>query len=258
MQIGLLGPFTADHQRQPFAPNAAKPRQLLALLAVHARQVVPVHALVDELWDQHPPRTAAATVQTYVLQLRRLLARALGDAGAARAALATRYGGYLLDLPPDGLDSAGFERLVRLGRAALDRGEDHAASALLSRALDVWRGGALVDVQRGPALAIEAMRLEEARLTAREARIDADLRLGRHAALLCELTALCAAHPLHEGLHARLILAQYRSGRAWQALETHGRLRTVLVRELGIEPSAPLRRLYGQVLTADPLLDPAV
>nr|WP_202523793.1 AfsR/SARP family transcriptional regulator [Kitasatospora sp. SID7827] len=251
-----MGPFTAEHLGSPFVPSAAKPRQILALLALQANQVVTAQTLMEEIWGEAPPRSAATTLQTYILQLRRLLTQALGSPAAAKDVLATRYGGYLLDVQPGEVDSSEFERLAALGRAALDQGDDESASLLLCRALDLWRGPVLVDVNIGPVLEIEVMRLEEARLSALEGRIGADLRLGRHAALLGELTVLSARHPMHEGLHAQLILAQYRSGRAWQALETYRRLRETLIRELGIEPSNRVQRLHNAVLAADPRLDP--
>lgn len=257
MQIKLLGPFVAHEQQTSIVPSAPKPRQILALLALQANQVVTVPTLMEEIWGERPPRSAATTLQTYILQLRRRLATAFGAerSGSAKEVLVTRHGGYLLDVQPGEVDTSEFERTLGLGQAALAAGDDSTASMMLGQALALWRGPALVDVQTGRVLEIEVLRLEEARLGALEGRIAADLRLGRHAGMLSELTVLAARHPMHEGLHAQFMLAQYRSGRAWQALETYQRLRGTLVAELGIEPSARLRRLHGAVLAADPRLD---
>ncbi len=257
MQIKLLGPFVAHEQQTSIVPNAAKPRQLLALLAAQANQVVTVPTLMEEIWGEDLPRSATTTLQTYILQLRRRLGAALGAdlRSTPKEVLGTRHGGYLLDVQPGEVDTTEFERLRSVGQTALAAGDDAAASQMLGRALALWRGPALVDVQVGRVLEIEVLRLEEARLGALEGRITADLRLGRHAELLSELTVLSARHPMHEGLHAQFMLAQYRSGRAWQALQTYQRLRGTLVAELGIEPSTRLRHLHGAVLAADPRLD---
>ncbi|WP_055528450.1 AfsR/SARP family transcriptional regulator [Streptomyces graminilatus] len=256
MEVRVLGPFVAQLDHTSVVPSAAKPRQVLALLALHAGQVVTVSTLLDELWGDAPPRTAPATLQTYITQLRRRLATALGPTAVRgpKDVLCTRYGGYALDVA--GADDATeFHRLSTAGQAALRRGADREASVLLHQALALWRGPALADVQIGRALQVETVRLEETRLGALDARIEADIRLGRHAALLGELTALAAQHPLHETVHAQLMLALYRCGRPSHALGAYQRLRQCLVRELGLEPSTRLRRLHQAILRADPVLE---
>jgi DNA-binding SARP family transcriptional activator len=256
VQIRLLGPFTALEQHASIVPTAGKPRQILALLALRANGVVPVPTLMEEIWGDRPPRSAPTTLQTYILQLRRLLSRAVADGAAgAKEVLSTRHGGYRLDIQPGEVDAMEFDRLRELGQAAYEAGDFWAASDLLGQALALWQGPALVDVKAGLVLEIEVLRLEEARLSALESRIGADLRLGRHAQVLSELAALVAQHTLHEGLHAQFMLAQYRSGRVWQALQTYQRLRGTLVSELGIEPTARVSRLYQAMLAADPALD---
>lgn len=272
MQIKLLGPFIAQEHHGSIVPSAAKPRQILALLALRAGGIVTAATLMEELWGDQSPRSAPTTVQTYILKLRRLLEQALtsGDdvpytsaggrpAGAdhmhAKEVLVTRHGGYQLDVEPGAIDAQEFERLQELGQAAFAAGDFAAASTLLGQALTLWRGPALVDVRTGLVLEIEVLRLEEARMTALESRIAADLRLGRYGQVLSELAALSAQYPLHEGLHAQFMAAQYASGRVWQALQTYQRLRTTLGAELGIEPSARVQRLYESMLAADASLD---
>ncbi|NEA65628.1 AfsR/SARP family transcriptional regulator [Streptomyces sp. SID12488] len=256
MEVRVLGPFVAQLDHTSVVPSAAKPRQVLALLALHAGQVVTVSTLLDELWGDAPPRTAPATLQTYITQLRRRLGTALGPTAVRgpKDVLCTRYGGYALDVT-EADDATEFHRLSTAGQAALRRGAAREASALLHQALALWRGPALADVQIGRALQVETVRLEETRLGALDARIEADILLGRHAALLGELTALAAQHPLHETVHAQLMLSLYRCGRPSHALGVYQRLRQCLVRELGLEPSTRLRRLHQAILRADPLLE---
>ncbi|MDT3400468.1 AfsR/SARP family transcriptional regulator [Streptomyces sp. B1866] len=257
MDIKVLGPLSVDACGQSVVPTAGKPRQILALLSVYANQMLPVPTLMEEIWGADMPRSALTTLQTYILQLRRRLAAAYGPRGAdaAKDVLATRYGGYVLETEPGAVDVHEYDRLVAAGQDALEAGDDAEASLLFRQALAVWRGPALVDVRVGPVLEIEVARLEESRLGILERRIEADLRLGRHAELLTELTELTARHPLHEGLHAQCMAALYRAGRPWQALEVYQGLRGRLVEELGLEPSPRLQKLQQAVLASDPALD---
>lgn len=257
MDIKVLGPLSVEACGQSIVPSAGKPRQILALLSVYANQMLPVPTLMEEIWGTQMPRSALTTLQTYILQLRRRLATAYGPAApqASKDVLATRYGGYVLEAQPGAVDIHEYDRLVAAGRDALDAGDDVQASLLLRQALAVWRGPALVDVKVGPVLEIELARLEESRLGVLERRIEADLRLGRHAELLTELTELTARHPLHEGLHAQCMAALYRAGRPWQALEVYQGLRARLVEDLGLEPSPRLQKLQQAVLASDPALD---
>ncbi|MFG2718538.1 BTAD domain-containing putative transcriptional regulator [Streptomyces sp. NPDC048416] len=257
MDIKLLGPLSAELNSVSITPNAGKPRQLLSLLAMNANQVLPVPTLMEEIWGTEMPRSALTTLQTYILQLRRLIGAALGPdaSNGAKDVLVTRHGGYLLQIPQESVDVHAYERLVAVGRQAIGDGDDVAASAAYGEALSMWRGHALVDVRIGPLLEIELARLEESRLGALERRIEADLRLGRHNQLLAELTTLIGRNPLHENLHAHCMTALYRAGRRWRALEVYQGLRGRLVDELGLEPSAPLRSLHQAILAADPSLD---
>lgn len=254
MEIRVLGPLTADLNGLSIVPTAAKPRQILALLALNRGRVVTVGALMEEVWGLELPRSAATTLQTYIMQLRRGLSSALGPA-AAKEILATRHGGYLLDAEPGSVDAQEFDRLAAQGYAAFDAESPEDAARLLTEALALWTGPALVDVQQGRLLEVEVTRLQESRLAVLERRIDADLRIGRHHEVLGELAGLTAQHPMHENLHAQFMLALYRCGRTSGALDAYQRLRAALVDELGLEPSARLRRLHHSLLAADPTLD---
>ncbi|MFI6847844.1 AfsR/SARP family transcriptional regulator [Kitasatospora sp. NBC_00085] len=261
MDIGLLGPLRVDQSGVSIVPTAGKPRKVLALLACRADRLVSVEALIEEVWGEHPPRSVQTTLQTYVLQLRGCIAAALDGPApvglplGAKSVLVTEAGGYLLDTQGGTLDSTEFALLCRRGHRAMDVGDHVTASATFRKALELWRGPALVDVQCGLLLEAEARSLEESRLSILGRRIEADLRLGRHHELVGELSGLCAQYPLHEGLQGQLMIALYRSGRRSTALEAYQRLRTVLSRELGLDPSPELRELQSALLDADPGLD---
>ncbi|MEU0580147.1 AfsR/SARP family transcriptional regulator [Streptomyces griseoincarnatus] len=258
MDIDVLGALSVRENGISVTPTAPKPRQVLALLALHADQVVPVATLIDELWGGRPPRSARTTLQTYVLQLRELIAAAVArDPGGAvrrcaKDVLVTSPGGYLLHAAGGTIDVCEFEQLAGTGYRAMDAGDFTAAARQLRDALSLWTGSALADVQTGPQLEMEARRLEESRLCALDQRIEADLRLGRHRELLGELTVLVRRYRTHENLHGQFMLALHRSGRRSEALEVYQRLRTALVRELGLEPSAGLRRMQRSILMSGP------
>ncbi|WP_053667504.1 AfsR/SARP family transcriptional regulator [Streptomyces sp. MMG1121] len=260
MNIEVLGALDVRENGVCVTPTAPKPRQVLALLALRADQVVSVATLTEELWGGTPPRSARTTLQTYVLQLRDLISGALeqGAEGGeeprrtAKDVLVTVQGGYLLHSGGGTSDVREFERLTELGYQAMDAGDFQGAAGRLREALALWTGPAFADVQAGEQLRTEAKRLEETRLCALDRRIEADLRLGRHRDLLAELTVLVGRYPTHETLRGQYMLALHRSGRRSEALETYQRLRTTLVRELGLEPSVDLRRIQRQILAAGP------
>ncbi|MDQ0605656.1 DNA-binding SARP family transcriptional activator [Streptomyces canus] len=263
MDIEVLGALAVQENGISITPTAPKPRQVLALLALHADRVVPVSALIEELWGTTPPRSARTTLQTYVLQLRELIAVAVekdeqdGMAGESRRrtakdVLVTMPSGYMLVSGDGESDVRTFERLAGVGYRAMDAGDFPGAARQLREALMLWSGTAFADVQAGAQLDMEIKRLEESRLCALDQRIEADLRLGRHRELLAELTVLVNRYRTHESLHGQFMLALYRSGRRGEALEVYQRLRATLVRDLGLEPSAGLRRLQRSILTANP------
>jgi SARP family transcriptional regulator, regulator of embCAB operon len=257
MEVNVLGPLAVEEQGASIVPSARKPRQVLALLALHADKVVTVPMLMEEIWGDDVPRSAATTLQTYILQLRRLISAALaGDPGRqAKDVLVTQHGGYLLEVRPGRNDAEEFHRLAAAGRHAFDAGQDRRASELLGRGLDLWRGPALVDVPVGRVAELEVLGLEETRRGVLERRIEADLRLGRHRELLGELRVLTTRFPLDENLCMQQMLALYRSGNAWRALEAFHALRRTLNRDLGLEPSMRVQRLQQAILRGDPGLD---
>ncbi|MEU8975181.1 AfsR/SARP family transcriptional regulator [Streptomyces monashensis] len=260
MDIDVLGTLAVRHNRVSITPTAPKPRQVLALLALRADQVVPVGVLAEELWGAKPPRSARATLQTYILQLRELITAALengtgDDTGQRRLAkdvLLTVPAGYLLKGDDGTSDVREFERLAGSGYRAMDAEDYPRAARLLREALGLWTGPALADVRTGPHLQTEANRLAESRLCALDQRVEADLRLGRHRELLAELTVLVNQYPTHESLCGQFMLALYRSGRRGEALDAYQRLRSTLVRTMGLEPSSALGKLQRSILMSGP------
>lgn len=260
MDIDVLGTLAVREKGVSITPTAPKPRQVLALLALHADQVVPVSTLTEELWGAEPPRSARPTLQTYILQLRELITVALedgtGDAAedrrTAKDVLLTVPGGYLLKSGEGTSDVREFDRLAGTGYRAMDAEDHPQAARLLREALSLWSGPALADVHTGSHLEMQAKRLEEGRLCALDQRIEADLRLGRHRELLAELTMLVSRYPTHESLCGQYMLALYRSGRRGEALDAYQRLRATLVRTLGLEPSGALGKLQRSILMSGP------
>ncbi|MET8845270.1 AfsR/SARP family transcriptional regulator [Streptomyces rubiginosohelvolus] len=258
MDIAVLGALDVRENGVSLTPTAPKPRQVLAMLALDADQVVPVTTLIEELWGERPPRSARTTLQTYVLQLRELISTAIerdpegAPARTAKDVLVTLPGGYMLSTSGGASDVHDFERLAGMGYRAMDAGDFAGAARQLGDALALWTGSALADVQTGTQLEMETRRLEEIRLCALDQRIEADLRLGRHRELLGELTVLVSRYRTHENLHGQFMLALHRSGRRSEALGVYQRLRTALVREMGLEPSPRLRRMQRSILMAGP------
>ncbi|MFJ5927378.1 BTAD domain-containing putative transcriptional regulator [Kitasatospora sp. NPDC092948] len=252
IRIELLGPFTVTVNGRPVVPTASKPRTVLALLSVRPGQAVPAPALIREVWSGHPPASAAATLQTYIFQLR----RRLSGAGLSGRLISTVRGGYRLEVPPEAFDVHEYRSLAALGDRAAALGAHEDAARLLREALRLWRGpGALLDVERGPALEPEAQQLELSRSALTGRRIEADLAIGRHTELLGELAALTVQDRTNECLCAQQMVALYRSGRRLDALSAFQRLRADMAAELSVEPGPALQELHRAVIDSVPALD---
>jgi DNA-binding SARP family transcriptional activator len=233
------GPVTLAEGRQ---------RSVLIYLLLHHDETVASERLIDALWREAPPATAAKVLQNQISQLR----RALDDREGER--LQTRGRGYALTLASDELDLDRFEQLATAGSEALERGQPAEAAERLRAALALWRGPPLADVAYESFAQAEIARLEERRLVVLEQRIDADLALGRHAQLTAELEARVAQEPVRERLRAQLMLALYRSGRQTDALASFQEARHLLLEEHGMEPGPELRDLQEAILRQDPEL----
>ncbi|MBD3148502.1 BTAD domain-containing putative transcriptional regulator [Microbispora bryophytorum] len=253
MRIGILGPL-----RVIGTPiRGARLRVLLIRLALEPGKVVTAEKLTDDLWEE-PPANPAAALHSLVSRLRRELQKGLqeGSQEGLRGAVVSHPAGYLLDVPPEAVDAAEFEHLVRAGRAERD---PRRAAAVLRSALSLWRGTALADAADLPFARVAAARLEELRLSALEARVTADLAVADVAttgALVAELEELVAAHPLREPFHALLMRALCAAGRRGDALKTFERVRRRLADELGVDPGPELRAAHLEALR-DPPTAPA-
>jgi DNA-binding SARP family transcriptional activator/streptogramin lyase len=250
MDFHLLGPFEVCDGDRAVRVGEGRQRSVLAFLLLHHDEPVTADRLIDALWGERPPPTAGKVLQNHVAQLR----RALGDRDATL--LQTHGHGYALHLDGGRLDVELFEDLVREGDAALADDDPQHASRALTAALGLWRGPALTEFAYEPFARPEIARLEEERVAAIEQRVDADLALGRHAALVPELEALVEEHPARERLRAQLMLALYRSGRQGEALDKYRQGRTALLDELGVETGPALRELEAAILRQDPELAP--
>lgn len=249
LHVNILGTLSARIGECSVEPTALKQRRVLALLALSGG-MVSNDQLIEEIWEETPPKSAVTALQTYVLALRKRISGAGVD---GKQVLVTHDGGYQIRLADGGLDADVFGEHVQTGHRLVAARDFQSAVDAYRRAEGLWRGGPFTDVSPGPLLAIEAARLEELRIGATEGRIEAELRLGRHRSVVSELSALTAQHPLHEHLHAQYILALHRSGRRDQALAAYSRVRTSLRRELGVEPSPRLWHLQRDVLMAENL-----
>jgi eukaryotic-like serine/threonine-protein kinase len=250
MDFRILGPLEALDGRQLVALGGSKRRAVLALLLLHANEMLGTDRMIDELWGEQPPTAAAKTLQVHISRLR----KALGDRSGAGDVVVTRGHGYELQLDLEHLDAHRFERLLEGGRAELDGGHPDAAMPLLEQALSLWRGPALADLAYEPFAQGEIARLEDLRAAANERLIEAKLMLGRHVEVIGQLETLVDEYPYREGLRAQLMLALYRADRQADALQAYQDARRALVEGLGIEPGERLRELERAILEQDPRL----
>jgi DNA-binding SARP family transcriptional activator len=250
VEFRVLGAVEVVADGRPLAVGGSRERAVLARLLVSANQVVAQDTLIGDLWPGDQSDGGAPALQVYVSRLRKALRSAGGD-----EVLLTRPPGYLLAVDPDAFDAARFEALLRSARHSAAGGQHADAATTWAEALALWRGPAYPGLTDLPFARAEAGRLEEARLDALEARIEADLACGRDGELIGELASLTGEHPLRERLWALRMTALYRAGRQADALRAYQELRRHLGEELGIEPSAELRALEGAILRQDAGLD---
>ena len=246
MEFWLLGPLRARSGGTVIPLRRGKQRAVLVALLMNANRVVSVDDLAGTLWGASPPPSARVTVQNYVKRLR----QALGDDRGAL--IRTVPQGYVISVGAGELDLDQFEAHVAAARAAAREETWQEAADRAGAALSLWRGEPLADVDSPVLVARLAPRLAEMRLQALETRAEADIHLGRQAAVIPELRRLAAAHPLREHLHGLLMLALYRDGRQADALAAYQAARQMLISELGCEPGPRLEALHQRISAGDP------
>lgn len=239
----MLGPVDVLAEDGPKPVQGLRRKAVLAALALHAGEVVGIDTLVDVVWGEAAPQTAANTLQSHVSYLRTVL--------GSKAAILARAPGYMLDLGPEATDKLVVERLLREGSQATDPAR---AVRQLQQAMALWRGRSLADAAASTWLEQQAERLDLLRTRVERALTGARLAAGEHQQLLPDLERLAHENPLDEQIHAQFMVALYRCGRQADALARYHRLRERLDEELGIEPSQPLRDLEIAILRQDPTL----
>lgn len=251
MRFGVLGVLEVAVGDQPVPIGSHMQRRLLALLLLHANEVVATDRIIDVLWRGEPPVAAQAGLHSYVSRLR----RALGDAGEAER-IQARPPGYRLRAGPDEVDAHRFEQQVETTHSSPATTPAETA-ARLSVALGCWRGPAYAEFADEDFARGEAVRLNELRLAVTEDCFDARLAARAHGELVGELEAFTTQHPFRERPRGQLMLALHRCGRQPEGLEAFQRFRELLGDELGLEPSPQLRQLHDQILRREPALIPA-
>jgi YVTN family beta-propeller protein len=256
VEFRVLGDLEVRRDGQAIPLGAHQQRAVLAVLVLHAGELVSSERLIDDLWGERPPATAAKTLQVYISRLRKALTA--DGAATSEEAIVTRQHGYVLRVGREHIDAQVFAALLEEGRRAHAEGDFQRAGRALEDALELWRGPPLAEFALEAFARDEIARLEELHLEAVETRVACELELGRHTAVVAELERLTAQHPLRERLRAQHMLALYRCGRQSDALAVYRQTREILVDEVGIEPSPELRDLHQKILGQDPVLQNAI
>ena len=264
MDYRILGPLEVSVGDRPLVLGGEKQRALLAVLLLHAGEVVSADRLIDKLWGDRAPPGAPKTLQAHISRLRKALdtneagppeANGERSGGSVGGMLVTQGHGYLLRVEPGELDLERFQAVLEAGRRELASGDPERAADMLRAGLELWRGPALADFAYEAFAQAPIAQLEELRLGAVEDRVEADLALRRHQQLVGELTALVKQNPLRERMRTQLMLALYRCGRQAEALDVYQEYRRALAEELGLDPSPRLQQLEAAILARDPSLD---
>ena len=264
MDYRILGPLEVTVGDRALALGGAKQRALLAVLLLHAGEVVSADRLVDELWGERAPPGAPKTLHAHISRLRKALdtngadppeANGEPSGASSRGVLVTQGHGYLLRVEPGELDLDRFQAVLEAGRGEMANGDPQRAADTLRAGLELWRGPPLADFAYEAFAQAPIAQLEELRLGVVEDRVEADLALGRHQQLVGELAALVKQNPLRERLRIQLMLALYWCGRQAEALDVYQEYRRGLAEELGLDPSPRLQQLEAAILARDPSLE---
>lgn len=251
LRFEVMGPVRAWSNETELDVGSPQQRAVLAILLLSQGWQVSRDVLVDALWGEDPPRSAAGTVRTYISRLRRCLDPVTGCQAAEL--LKSVGDGYAIDAGAVTVDYEQFTGQVERARLTRSRGDLTLAATQLAEALGLWRGAPLAGIQ-GPYADSQRARLQELRTAVTEDRLSMDIESGGHLAAIVELRALLDDHPLREKLSELLMLALYRAGRQADALTVFHDVRCLLRDELGIDPGPGLRDLHARILRADDAL----
>ncbi|MFI9457073.1 BTAD domain-containing putative transcriptional regulator [Amycolatopsis sp. NPDC052450] len=245
--------MTIGDGRREDAPSSNKEKQLLSLLLLNRPNITSTDMIIGELWPESAPRSAMATLQTYIAHLRQFLANLTEESPdvVSSTYLVHRARGYLIGFDDLGLDITAYRAIERRVYRNMDEKDYAEAVRECDAALALWRGSALVDVRAGQYVQAEIEGLEQSRMSVTEIRIEAELALGRDHKVLGELSKMVAMHPLHEGLSYKYMRALANSGYRVRALEIYRKLHRAMVEQLGVEPALGLRRLHNSILNED-------
>lgn len=247
--IQLLGPLRVRAEDLDITPNAPKLRTIVAFFAARNGDLVRTEELIDELWPEDPPRSAQATVHTYVYKLRKTFLSLVTD--PRDCPLTSEPLGYRFAVPADCVDVTAFGRLSETAAGLLEDGDADRAVETADEALRMIAGTLLGGVLAGETLTAFCLRWEDVRLRTMETRIEAVLRLGRYRQAVADLRELTHAHPTHEEFHRQFMVALHHSGRRAEALAAYQRLRQQLASELGLDPSPQIQRTHEEILNAE-------
>jgi DNA-binding SARP family transcriptional activator len=248
MKFEVLGPVRGWLGHSELDLGSPQQRGVLAMLLLARGRQVPLEVLIDGLWEQDVPRSAAGTVRTYVSRLRRLLdTRVAGQTGCV---IASAGDGYALQLGSAVLDLDQFEGRLHDARRAWQCHNSDRAATLLRGALGLWQGAALAGIP-GPYAESRRVGLTELHLAARQERLAMDIATGEQVTAIAELRALLAEHPFREGLSELLMLGLYKAGRQADALSVYDATRRGLRDELGVDPGPALQEMHQRILRAD-------
>ncbi|MFD6566977.1 BTAD domain-containing putative transcriptional regulator [Micromonospora profundi] len=248
MEIQVLGGLSVQVPTRTLRLGTPKQQAIFAMLAVQPGQLVTVSELVDELWNDCPPRSAVANVLSYAANLR----RAFEACPSVRGTIVRQRNGYRLDVPPELIDIFCFEAERSAGREALTAGHLDEARVLLGRAVMRWQGPMLAGIRLGPVLTARTVAAEEERLLATELLADVQLRSGRDDLAIPLLREVLARHPLREPAYALLMRALHESGDHAGALVAYDEIRTRLSAELGVVPGVDIETLHRRIATPVP------
>ncbi|HSJ50555.1 MAG TPA: BTAD domain-containing putative transcriptional regulator, partial [Actinomycetota bacterium] len=252
MDYRILGSLEVASNETTAELGPPKQRALLAILLLHANEIVPTERLIGLLWGDRPPRTAPHSIQIYVSELRKAIEPLAGG-----PVIVTRPPGYRLKADPESIDARRFERLVSEGARALKEGDPAAGVTTLRSALDLWHGPALSDFAYEEFAQADIRRLANLHLAAIEDLAEGELEAGRPQEVWPLVEAAIREDPLRERPRELLMLSLYRTGRHAEALRTFQMFRELLSEELGLDPSPALRRLQERILLHDLPLEPS-